>query len=164
MTIQYDIRTERRDLFPSVLDTENSTIRNGKVVFAGSETYHESKTVEEKSQMVIDSLLGLDSTFVVSLEDINGSRTILKGSGFCRALSDFLQNRFKLTGLHFFKEYEGKTFDDILPIHQSKLEDTTVRELVIQPPTSTKIIQNKLKNIDIDLTIKEIENLIKKNG
>ena len=92
-------------------------------------------SIEEKSELIESILIGLTVAPIYLSEDKFGNLTVVDGRQRLTALFEFLDNKYVLTGLQILKELNGKTFNEIAPIYQCKLEDYKLITQVIKPPT-----------------------------
>ena len=75
-------------------------------------------------------------------EDKFGNLIVVDGRQRLTAFFQFLDNKYELKDLSIMKDLNGKKFDDLDPIYQSKLEDYQLITQIIKPPTPDVIMFN----------------------
>jgi hypothetical protein len=86
--------------------------------------------------------MGLPIPIMYLYEDKFGNLIVVDGRQRLTAFFQFLDNKYELKDLSIMKDLNGKKFDDLDPIYQSKLEDYQLITQIIKPPTPDVIMFN----------------------
>jgi len=109
--------------------------KRGDLILAPDFQRNDVWDLKHKSELIESILMGFPIPLIYLFEDENGIRQVVDGKQRISALKAFLNNEFALTTLSMLPDLKGKTFDDIRPLSQAKLEDYQLHTYVIQPPT-----------------------------
>lgn len=90
---------------------------------------------EQKSQFIESLLVGLPIPFMFFYQTPKGRMEIVDGSQRMRAMRAFLKEDHKLRDLVLVPELNGFTFADLLKDRRNKLEDVTIRTIVLDTDT-----------------------------
>jgi riboflavin biosynthesis pyrimidine reductase len=90
---------------------------------------------DQKSQFVESLLVGLPIPFLFFYQTSDGRMEIVDGSQRMRAMRAFLKEGLRLKELILVPELNGFTFDDLPQDRQNKLEDITIRTIVLDTDT-----------------------------
>lgn len=97
-------------------------------------------STRQQRELVESVLMGLPLPIFYYNEDKKGRLIVIDGRQRLTALFEFMDNKFKLNGLKILKHLNGKSFHDLDPIMQNKIEDYQIMAHVIKPPTPDRII------------------------
>ncbi|MEW8495549.1 MAG: DUF262 domain-containing protein [Candidatus Thiodiazotropha taylori] len=92
-------------------------------------------TDEQKSQFVESLIVGLPIPFMFFYQTSKGRMEIVDGSQRMRAMRSFLKEGLKLRGLNLVPELNGFRFDDLSIDRRNKLEDVTIRTIILDTDT-----------------------------
>ena len=129
-------------------------------------------TSEQKSRLIESILLKIPlPMFYISVDEqdnwhiVDGLQRLSTICAFI--LKDYPQGKKywngKLQGLEFWRKYEGKIFDDLSPILQSRVRETEIYLTLINKPTPEKVQRNVFKRINtggLPLTAQEIRHAL----
>jgi hypothetical protein len=90
---------------------------------------------QQQSEFIESLLVGLPIPFMFFYQSPNGRMEIVDGSQRMRAMRAFLNNTLRLSELVLVPELNDFTFIDLPQDRQNKLEDTTIRTIVLDPST-----------------------------
>lgn len=90
---------------------------------------------EQKSLFVESLLVGLPVPFMFFYQTGGGRMEIVDGSQRMRAMRAFLKEKLRLRELVLVPELNGFTFDDLPEDRRNKLEDVTIRTIVLDTDT-----------------------------
>lgn len=82
---------------------------------------------------------------LTGIEDQDGV-TILQDGGILKMLEDFIDGKLNVNLYGYYK--------DIAPLLQARIEDTKIRTVIIQPPTTT------LERVSIERQLKTVYNIL----
>lgn len=102
----------------------------------------------DRSELIESVLLGIPIPLIYLFEDENGVRQIVDGKQRITALKRFVNNEFKLVNLKMLPNLVSKTFAEIEPYLQAKLEDYQLNTYVIQPPTPEYVKFNIFERVN----------------
>lgn len=94
----------------------------------------------KKSELIESILMGIPLPAFYVREQDNGVYVVVDGKQRLTTLFDYIDDNFRLEGLKILKEMNGKTFKDLTPLQQNKLEDYSLQLNVIKAPTSDRVI------------------------
>jgi hypothetical protein len=90
---------------------------------------------EQKSQFIESLIAGLPIPFMFFYQTPEGRMEIVDGSQRMRAIRSFLKERLRLRELVLIPELNGFSFSDLPKDRQNKLEDVTIRTIVLDTDT-----------------------------
>jgi hypothetical protein len=93
----------------------------------------------QRAELIESILLGIPIPLIYLFEDKNGIRQVVDGRQRITALQKFYDGKFKFTKLKVLTKLNGKSFDELDPFYQGKIEDYQINTYVIQPPTPESI-------------------------
>lgn len=97
---------------------------------------------KQRSELIESVLMGLPIPIMYLYEDKFGNLIVVDGRQRLTAFFQFLDNKYELKDLSIMKDLNGKKFDNLDPIYQSKLEDYQLITQIIKPPTPDVIMFN----------------------
>lgn len=89
----------------------------------------------QQSEFVESLLVGLPIPFLFFYQSPDGRMEIVDGSQRMRAMRAFLKDELRLSDLVLVPELNGFTFLDLPEDRRNKLEDVTIRTIVLDPST-----------------------------
>lgn len=90
---------------------------------------------EQKSQFIESLLVGLPIPFMFFYQTPHGTMEIVDGSQRMRAMRAFLKEKMRLRDLVLVPELNGFRFEDLPGDRRNKLEDVTIRTIVLDTNT-----------------------------
>lgn len=90
---------------------------------------------EQKSQFIESLIVGLPIPFMFFYQTSNGRMEIVDGSQRMRAMRSFIAEGLRLRDLVLVPELNGFTFNDLLGDRKRKLEDVTIRTIILDTDT-----------------------------
>lgn len=90
---------------------------------------------EQKSLFIESLIVGLPIPFMFFYQTADGRMEIVDGSQRMRAMRSFLKESLRLRDLVLVPELNGFTFDDLLGDRKRKLEDVTIRTIILDTDT-----------------------------
>ncbi|GLS28209.1 DUF262 domain-containing protein [Marinibactrum halimedae] len=90
---------------------------------------------EQKSQFIESLIVGLPIPFMFFYQTHKGTMEIVDGSQRMRAMRSFLKENLILSNLVLVPELNGFTFDDLPGDRKNKLEDVTIRTIILDTDT-----------------------------
>ena len=90
---------------------------------------------EQKSQFIESLIVGLPIPFMFFYQTSDGRMEIVDGSQRMRAMRSFIKERLRLRDLVLVPELNGFAFDDLLTDRKRKLEDVTIRTIILDTDT-----------------------------
>ena len=90
---------------------------------------------EQKSQFIESLLVGLPIPFMFFYQTPDGRMEIVDGSQRMRAMRAFLKENLRLRELVLVPELNNFRFADLSPTRRNKLEDVTIRTIVLDTDT-----------------------------
>ncbi|WP_409460828.1 DUF262 domain-containing protein [Stenotrophomonas maltophilia] len=90
---------------------------------------------EQKSQFIESLLVGLPIPFMFFYQTADSRMEIVDGSQRMRAMRAFLSNELKLRDLVLIPELNGFKASDLLPERKRRLEDVTIRTIILDTET-----------------------------
>ncbi len=90
---------------------------------------------QQQSEFIESLLVGLPIPFLFFYQTSDGRMEIVDGSQRMRAMRAFLKERLRLTDLVLVPELNGFTFDDLPQDRRNKLEDVTIRTIILDTST-----------------------------
>lgn len=124
---------------------------------------HDVWKLNQKAELVESILMGLPLPIFYFNEDRMGRLIVVDGRQRLTALFEYLDNSYALKGLKILKELNGKKFNMLDPLMQSKVEDYQIQAHVIKPPTPDRIkfdIFDRVNRAGTQLNKQEIRNAL----
>lgn len=90
---------------------------------------------EQKSQFIESLIVGLPIPFMFFYQTSDGRMEIVDGSQRMRAMRSFIKEDLRLRDLVLVPELNGFAFDDLLNDRKCKLEDVTIRTIILDSDT-----------------------------
>ncbi len=90
---------------------------------------------QQQSEFIESLLVGLPIPFLFFYQTSDGRMEIVDGSQRMRAMRAFLKEELRLTDLTLLPELNGFSFDDLPEDRRNKLEDVTIRTIVLDTST-----------------------------
>ncbi|EIZ77788.1 hypothetical protein WSK_3799 [Novosphingobium sp. Rr 2-17] len=90
---------------------------------------------QQKSEFIESLMIGLPVPFLFFYQTADGRMEIVDGSQRMRAIRAFLKEGLRLSDLALVPELNGFTFDDLPNDRRNKLEDVTIRTIVLDTAT-----------------------------
>jgi uncharacterized protein DUF262 len=119
---------------------------------------------QAKASRLIESLLlNVPIPVCYFAEDEKGNYEVIDGLQRLTTIKRYLEGLFPLTGISVLRELEGKTFEDLAPRDQRRLENRTVRCIVITDDSHPDIkfdVFERLNTGAASLTAQELRNCI----
>ena len=103
--------------------------------FVPSYQRHLSWNNEQKSLFIESLIIGLPIPFMFFYQTVEGKMEIVDGAQRMRAMRSFLKEGMRLRDLILVPELNGFSFDDLTPDRQNKLEDVTIRTIILDTET-----------------------------
>ncbi|GAA4776462.1 DUF262 domain-containing protein [Novosphingobium ginsenosidimutans] len=89
----------------------------------------------QQSEFIESLLVGLPIPFLFFYQTTDGRMEIVDGSQRMRAMRAFLKDNLRLSDLVLVPELNGFSFNDLPQDRRNKLEDVTIRTIVLDPST-----------------------------
>lgn len=156
-------RISKDKVFASILSGNLGRKKTKKFLYPPSSVYEEKLTQVQKSLFIESLFLDLVTESIIAVEARDGISYIFKGYGFCKAIKEFFDNDYKLTGLEISTDLNGLKYETLLPLYQSRLEDRLIEIIKIQPPTDKNTILSILKMNNIHINKVDLLFIGKKN-
>lgn len=96
-------------------------------------------TNHQNSELVESILMGIPLPVMYFAEDKFGKLQVIDGQQRLNALFNFLNNKYKISSSPILKDINKKSFNELLPSEQTKLEDYQFIIYVIKPQTPDRI-------------------------
>jgi hypothetical protein len=96
-------------------------------------------TATQKSELVESILMGIPLPVIYLFEQLDGKKQVVDGRQRLTSIFEFMSNKFSLSELKILKTENGKKFEKLDPILQSKIEDYQIQAYLIKPPTPERI-------------------------
>lgn len=121
--------------------------------------------INRRSQLIESLLLRIPLPVFYVAANPNDDWVVVDGLQRITTISDFIEGRFKLSGLEYLKGLEGFDFSGLDRIMKRRIEETEIVINIIQPGTAEEVMMNIFKRINtggIPLNSQEIRNAINK--
>lgn len=115
------------------------------------------------SRLIESLLLNIPIPVCYFAEDEDGAYEVIDGLQRLTTISRYLDNKFALTGLSVLKELNGKRFDQLEPREMRRLENRTIRCIVITEDSNPDIkfdVFERLNTGAAMLTAQELRNSV----
>lgn len=89
----------------------------------------------QQSEFIESLIVGLPIPFLFVYQDADGRMEIVDGSQRMRAMRAFLKEGLKLSELVLLPELNGFTFDELPEDRRNKIEDVTIRTIILDTST-----------------------------
>ena len=117
---------------------------------------------ERASKFIESCLMRIPLPACYFAENENGNHEVIDGVQRITTIKNFFNDEFRLEGLTFLNELEGKLFSELGEL-KSELENTTMRCIVLRKENPTEIVQEifaRLNQGAVELTPQEIRHAI----
>lgn len=117
----------------------------------------------KKCELIESIIMGIPLPAFYVKEDVNGVYIVVDGKQRLSTLFDFINGKFKLKGLSILESLNTKSFDDLTPIQQNKIEDYPLQLNIIKPPTSDRVILDLFDRVNrggVTLNNQEMRNAL----
>lgn len=95
--------------------------------------------IKQKSELIESILMGIPIPIIYFFEDEKGYKQVVDGRQRLSCIFDYLNEEFKLRDLKILQALNGKTFEQLTPQFQAKIEDYQFLAYTIQHPTHEKV-------------------------
>jgi hypothetical protein len=115
------------------------------------------------SRLIESLLLNVPIPVCYFAEDESGAYEVIDGLQRLTAIQKYLDNELALTGLSVLSELDGKKFEDLAPRDQRRLENRTIRCIVITEDSHPDIkfdVFERLNTGAASLTAQELRNSV----
>ncbi|MCJ8349182.1 DUF262 domain-containing protein [Moritella sp.] len=93
----------------------------------------------QRSELIETILLEIPIPMLYLFENELGEKQIIDGKQRLTALHDYISGKFTLSKLKLLPEYIGKSFNQLPPILQARIEDCQLQIYVVKPPTPDNV-------------------------
>lgn len=94
---------------------------------------------EQQRELVESVLMNIPIPVVYVFENEEGRKQVVDGRQRIGTLISFLNNEFTLDKLKMLPRFNGKKFEDLEPVYQSRIERYQILVYVIEPPTPERV-------------------------
>lgn len=118
---------------------------------------------KRKSRFVESILLNIPIPTLFFAEDEDKSKVVVDGQQRLIALKDYLDNRYKLSGLEVLHGLNGKSFDELTDRQQRIIRNRTLRCLVISAKSDSEIrfqVFERLNQGGVPLNAQEVRHCV----
>ncbi len=154
-----DIREEPQTIYELVVRKYNK----GKLIISPDFQRKFVWTKKQMSQFIESVLLNFPLPPLYINQDIDGNYIVVDGRQRLTALHRFINNEFKLDKLEALTELNGKKFNDLEVVLQSKIEDKKLNLYLIKPSVPLEVVYDIFYRINTkgtSLNRQEIRNCI----
>lgn len=116
-------------------------VQNGRIVNPYPEDMVCTVDPTYRSRVIESILCGIPFHQVMCLEQNDGVWVLETHQTDIAIVMAFIHDKFELSGLRVWTEYEGKKFSDFMPLHQVYVEECEVRCHAIRTYYSDALIQ-----------------------
>lgn len=119
--------------------------------------------IYRKSELVESVLMGLPLPIFYFNQDKYGRLIVIDGRQRLTALFEFMDGKYALTKLKVLPDENKKSFKDLSPLLQSRIEDYQIQAHVIMPPTPDRLkfdIFDRVNRGGMQLNKQEIRNAL----
>lgn len=150
--------------FYSIFELKRKFDKETQVLILDSSFQRESVwKIQQKRELIESILMGLPLPIFYFNADKDGNLIVIDGRQRLTALFEFIDNKFKLEKLNILSDFNGKKFNELLPMWQSKIEDYQIMAHIIKPPTPDKVkfdIFDRVNRAGTQLNKQEIRNAL----
>lgn len=118
----------------------------------------------KKQSLLIESLmLKIPIPAFYFDEDSEGNRTVIDGLQRLSTISDFLEGKFRLNGLQYLVNCNGKSYDELEKKYQMRIEDTQLAVNILDakcPPTVKFDVFRRINTGGVPLNSQEVRNVM----
>jgi hypothetical protein len=137
ITYPTEVRIEKAQY--SILHLHTLLTKRKELVLDPAFQRHNVWAPKQKSELIESILMGIPIPLMYLFEDQYGKKQVVDGKQRITAILDFLDNKYKLTGLKVLKKFNDKSFNLLEPKMQGVFEDYQLLCYVIQPPTPERV-------------------------
>lgn len=94
---------------------------------------------QQKSELIESLIMGLPLPIFYFNEDKQGRLIVVDGRQRLTALFQYINNEFKLGELKILKDLSKKSFTELDPLYQSRIEDYQIIAHIIKPSTPDRV-------------------------
>jgi hypothetical protein len=151
------IRSEGRSVFEV-----SRRIKNGNYVMDPDFQRDFVWDHERQGKLIESALLRIPLPVFYLAETLDGKTVVVDGLQRLTTFHRFLENEFKLKGLEFLSDLNGKKFRDLSPLLQNRIEDTQLQLYLIdsQVPETAKYEIFERVNSGVPLTRQQMRNCL----
>jgi len=134
---------------PTTLDTIMRRINGNSIRLAPNFQRNVVWDNQRKSLLIESLMLNIPIAIFYVAEDEKGSWDVVDGLQRLTTIKEFVKDKtLKLEGLEFWKEYNGKTIDDLPPVPYNRIMETEFSFVIIEPGTPESVKYNIFKRIN----------------
>ena len=124
----------------SVYELKRKYDRTPRLLILDSEFQRDSVWgKQQKSELVESLIMGLPLPIFYFNEDKQGRLIVVDGRQRLTALFQYINNDFKLGKLKILNELSKKSFKELEPLYQSRIEDYQIIAHIIKPSTPDRV-------------------------
>lgn len=146
------------------LDQIISRIKNNTIRLSPDFQRNEVWNNTKKSLLIESLLLSIPIPMFYVAADDDGNWDVVDGLQRLSTLRDFIISKtLVLKNLEFWKEYEGKSYDDLSPIMYNRVNETQLYITIIEPNSPPEVKFNIFKRINtggVSLSSQEIRHAL----
>lgn len=137
ITYPTEVRIEKAQY--SIYHLHTLLTKRNELVLDPAFQRHNVWAPKQKSELIESILMGIPIPLMYLFEDQYGRKQVVDGKQRITAILDFLDNKYKLTGLKVLSYNNGKFFKELDLKMQGVFEDYQLLCYVIQPPTPERV-------------------------
>jgi uncharacterized protein DUF262/Mrr restriction endonuclease-like protein len=156
------IREDRRTVFEVVRRIDLDEPKKSKFIMDPDFQRDFIWNTHKQSKLIESTIMRIPLPVFYLAEREDGKTIVVDGLQRLSTLASFLNNKLALTGLELAKELNGKTFSDLTPKLQNRIEDTQLILYLIDPkvPEQAKLDIFERVNGGVPLTRQQMRNSI----